>query len=213
VSNLNKKDDKVARSANKDLKEIFNSSDDKELERMLAFSKHRYPVRPNLKKKSIITTHYLWFWLKVLAVWFLLSAFFGWILGGLVSSPNFISLFYLDYKEVVKNYNAFCLSMMVAFVLAPFVVLWFWRKGFEVTNVSVFFLQGVMPVITVVGLDFFWSFGSLGRSDGGNDIKTLFLMSLNWDWFGAVLLNISEMTALLFSITAIVNYLWGTSND
>jgi len=207
------KGNNVAENADEKVKEILSASDDKELERMLMFSKHRYPVRSDIKEKSIVITHCSWFWLKVLVIWFLPSVFLGWMFGGLVSSPDFISLFYLDYKGVVKNYNAFCFSMMVAFVLAPFIVLWFWRKGFEVTNISVFFLKGVMPVITVVGLDFFWSFGSLGRSDGGNDIKTLFLMKLNWDWLGSVLLNISEMTALFFSITAIVKYLWGTDYD
>jgi len=135
----------------------------------------------------------------ILGGWFFFVICFGWVLCCFVSPPDLFLDFYSNYRGYVKEYNLFCMSMMLAVFTSPMV---FWLLFCVVPKTAESpSLKLKILLMTVASLLVFLTTGIDGLEpieQGGRKKDPRTLAILLFDWQGAVLLNLFLFAFFIF---------------
>jgi len=132
--------------------------------------------------------------------WFALTICSGWILDCFISPPEFFINIYSSYIGHIKEYNLFCMSMLVAvltFPMAFFLLFHALLKIVKKTPLRVKVLLIMMASVMVVyttGID------GVGSIDRGGRTDPRVLVTQLFDWQGAVLLSLFFFAFFIYAV-------------
>jgi len=131
--------------------------------------------------------------------WFIISVIGGWILFYFLNPPGFLLKFYSNYKDYIKEYELFCLSMMVVILSLPVYFLLFYITIFKVATWSPLRIKILLNAVALLMVWYASGMDGLGHVKGGRkDIRILVVQLM--DWGGGVLINIFFLSFLILMI-------------
>jgi len=128
----------------------------------------------------------------IFIIWLLLSCLCGWILNFFIYPPDAVWLMYYDYGFYIEEYDLFCLSMIMVFILMPFALFLSWKN--IARNTKVIYAPSVSRLICLIMLIPIFAIlfsGLLGLDFYEGSVFYLFARILIFflDWIGGVIYN------------------------
>jgi len=148
-------------------------------------------------------------------IWFAISVALGQILCATTQPPDFILSVFLSYRKHIKEYELFCMSMMMVILFSPLSVFLLWSKAYKKfippENVSLSKWKIISFVVLIVPFLIEMVLASTGLGGGGRgDLRALVILLFGWR--GGVLTNTAFLTVAIIIIMGFIKYVRRNKN-
>jgi len=148
-------------------------------------------------------------WFLVVLVWFFSSTVFGYILNYFFQPPDFLLSLFSGYSVHIKEYELFCMSMLMALALMPFSFFYYWHEMFIYITLKdplIVTAKMLIPFLVSIFIMLELVIASMGL--GGEDkIDPRTLVIRFFGWKGSIFLNIFFLTFINHGIAGIMKTL------
>jgi len=148
-------------------------------------------------------------------IWFAISVALGQILCAATQPPEFILSVFSNYSEHIKEYEFFCMSMMILILFSPLSIFLLWSKaykefipladaGFPKWKI-ILFVALIVPFL----IEMILALTGLG-GEGRGDLRVLIILLFGWR--GGVLTNTAFLTVVTIITMGFIKYVRRNKN-